>query len=75
MIGRVGHVQSIVYHAAQRAGTTAVPAIGSGSDIEEEGFVREGQTAGLEEGKSHILFPVAVGVVFLAMLVAGALLG
>jgi hypothetical protein len=37
--------------------------------------VREGDTAGLEAGKSHILFPVAVGVVFLAMLVAGALFG
>jgi hypothetical protein len=28
-----------------------------------------------EQGSSHILFPVAVGAIFLVMLVAGALLG
>jgi len=75
MIGRVGRVASVVYHAGQRGGTLTVPAIDPGSDVDEEGSVHEGRTAGLEEGKSHILFPVAVGVVFLAMLVAGALLG
>ncbi len=76
MIGRVGHVASVVYHAGRGDG------IGYGPDVRTEGqrrarggAVREGDTAGLEAGKSHILFPVAVGVVFLAMLVAGALFG
>jgi len=76
MIGRFGHVASVVYHAGRRDGIGAVPATGSDSHVEQEGgVVREGDTPGLEAGTSHILFPVAVGVVFLAMLVAGALFG
>lgn len=75
-IGRFGQVPSVVYHAGRRDGARPVLATGSGSDVEREGAaVREGDTAGPEAGKSHILFPVAVGVVFLAMLVAGALFG
>jgi hypothetical protein len=64
-----------VYHSSARDGVTRIPAIDRGRVIDEEGFVREGESGRIEDGSSHILFPVAVGAIFLVMLVAGALLG
>jgi hypothetical protein len=39
------------------------------------GAVREIQSSQVEQGSSFILFPVAVGAIFLTVLVVGALLG
>lgn len=86
MISAQTHEEIGRYGLAERSESCTIPMRGVGpvgalsrdmrrKPKEGMGAVREVQSSQVEQGSSFILFPVAVGAIFLTVLVVGALLG